>query len=213
MELKTGFRIEWAYQGNSTASGCQTWAGLIAETRKDGSAEKDFLARREYRPVQRWGIMRCGLIVFALVSLGFVCGCERRPDHPEGAGHAHTHQHAAPHGGILVEVGDHQFNVELVRDAVTGTLTLYTLDAHAENFVRTAMSAIELSITAGGQTRSLTLLPVANLATGETVGATSQYQAQAEWLKGATGLAGTIARLDFNGAEFQQISFGSKVGR
>ena len=157
--------------------------------------------------------MRNGMIVFALVSLGFFCGCERRSDHAEGAGTAPTHQHAAPHGGILIEVGDHQFNVELVHDAASGTLTLYTLDAHAENFVRTAMSTIELSITAGGQTRSLTLLPMANAATGETVGATSQFQAQAEWLKGATSLAGTIARLDFNGAEFQQVSFGSKVGR
>ena len=148
------------------------------------------------------------MIVFALVSLSFFCGCERRSDHAEGAGHTHTHQHTAPHGGILIEVGDHQFNVELVHDAATGTLTLYTLDAHAENFVRIALPAIELSVTAGGQTRSLTLLPVANAATGETVGATSQYQTQAEWLKGATGLTGTITLLDFNGAEFRQVPFG-----
>lgn len=109
---------------------------------------------------------------------------------------------------MLIEVGDHQFNVELVHDAAAGTLTLYTLDAHAENFVRTAMPAIELSVTAGGQTRTLSLLPVASAATGETVGATSQYQAEAPWLKGATALTGTITRLDFNGAAFGQVSFG-----
>jgi hypothetical protein len=152
--------------------------------------------------------MRNGMIVLALVSLGFFCGCERRPDHAEDAGATHTHQHAAPHGGMLIEVGDHQFNVELVHDATTGTLTLYALDAHAENFVRTGMPAIDLSVAAAGQTRSLTLLPVANAATGETVGATSQYQAQAEWLKGTAGLTGTIARLDFNGTAFAQIPFG-----
>lgn len=152
--------------------------------------------------------MRNEMIVLALVSLGFFCSCERRPGHAEGAGATHAHQHAAPHGGMLVEVGDHQFNVELVHDAATGTLTLYTLDAHAENFVRTAMPAIELSVATGGQNRSLILLPVANTATGETIGATSQYQAQAEGLKGATNLTGTIARLDFNGAEFTQIPFG-----
>ncbi len=78
-----------------------------------------------------------------LLSLALACGCGRPHDHAAEPGHVHTHQHAAPHGGMLVEVGDHQFNVELVHDAGTGTLTLYTLDAHAENFVRTAMPVIE----------------------------------------------------------------------
>lgn len=152
--------------------------------------------------------MRNGMIAFALASLGFFCGCERRSDHADGAGHNHTHQHTAPHGGILSEVGDHQFNVELVHDAATGTLTLYTLDAHAENFVRIAMPAIELSVAVGGQARALTLLPVANAATGETVGATSQYQVQAEWLKDVSSLTGTLVLLDFNGAKFTQVPFG-----
>jgi len=143
-----------------------------------------------------------------LLSLALACGCGRSHDHAAEPGHAHTHQHAAPHGGMLVEVGNHQFNVELVHDAATGTLTLYTLDAHAENFVRTAMPAIELSVTAGGKARTLTLLPVANTATGETVGATSQYQAEAAWLKDASGLTGIITRLDFNGAAFEQVPFG-----
>ena len=152
--------------------------------------------------------MRNGMIAFALVSLGFFCGCERRSDHAEGAGAAPIHRHSAPHDGILVEVGEHQFNVELVHDAATGTLTLYTLDAHAENFVRTAMPAIELSVAVGGQARALTLLPVANAATGETVGATSQYQVQAEWLKDVSRLTGTLVLLDFNGAKFSQVPFG-----
>lgn len=152
--------------------------------------------------------MRNRMTILALVSLGFFCGCERRSDHAKGAGTAPTHQHAAPHGGILIEVGDHQFNVELVHDAAAGTLTLYTLDAHAENFVRIAMPAIEIAINAGGQTRSLTLLPVANAATGETVGATSQYQVQAEWLKDLSRLNGTVILLDFNGAKFTQVPIG-----
>ncbi len=151
--------------------------------------------------------MRFEMIVLALAFMGFLCGCERH-DHAEGAGAAHIHQHAAPHGGLLAEVGRHQFNVELVHNPVAGTLTLYTLDAHAENFVRTAMPSVELLVRAGQEARTVTLLPVANAATGETVGATSQYQADAAWLKGATGLTGTITRLDFNGAAFEQIPFG-----
>jgi len=153
-------------------------------------------------------MMRVIGLTITLLSLALGCGCGRPHDHPETTGHAHTHQHAAPHGGRLIEIGDHQFNVEILHDAATGTLTLYTLDAHAENFVRTAMPGIELTVAVGGQARALTLRPVANAATGETVGATSQYQAEAAWLKDATGLTGTITRLDFNGARFEQVSFG-----
>lgn len=153
-------------------------------------------------------MMRVIGLAITLLSFALGCGCGRPHEHPETAGHASTHQHAAPHGGMLIEIGDHQFNVEIVHDAATGTLTLYTLDAHAENFVRTAMPAIELAVAVGGQTRSLTLLPVANAATGETVGATSQYEASTEWLKNASDLTGTIGLLDFNGVKFSQVPFG-----
>ncbi len=140
-----------------------------------------------------------------LLLAGFLCSCERPPAPADHV--APEHHHTAPHGGLLVEVGSHQFNIELLHDAATGTLTLYTLDAHAENFVRTAMKSIDVTLHTGGQIRSLTLKPVANSATGETVGATSQYEAQADWLKAAEKFTGIITELDFNGTKFSGIPF------
>ena len=145
------------------------------------------------------------LYAMGLLIAGFLCSCERPP---APANHvAPVHHHTAPHGGLLVEVGSHQFNLELLHDAATGTLTLYTLDAHAEHFIRTAMKAIDVTLHTGGQVRSLTLKPVANPATGETVGATSQYEAQADWLKAAGEISGIITELDFNGVKFSGVPF------
>jgi hypothetical protein len=147
------------------------------------------------------------LCTLCLLLAGLLSSCERPPAPAEHV--APTHHHTAPHGGVLVEVGSHQFNLELLHDAATGTLTLYTLDAHAENFVRTAMRAIDVTLHAGGQIRSLTLKSVANPATGETVGATSQYEVQDDWLKASGEISGIITELDFNGTKFSGIPFAS----
>ena len=147
------------------------------------------------------------LCTLCLLLAGLLSSCERPPAPAEHV--APAHHHTAPHGGLLVEVGSHQFNLELLHDAANGTLILYTLDAHAENFVRTAMRAIDVTLHAGGQIRSLTLKPVANPATGETVGATSQYEVQDDWLKASGEISGIITELDFNGTKFSGIPFAS----
>jgi hypothetical protein len=157
---------------------------------------------------------------FLLLTLAplLTIGCSRSHDHAHadaksaggGAhGHGHGHAHAAPHGGLLIEVGDHQFNVELVLDRETGRIAAYILDGHAENFVRIAQPAIELRLSEPA--RSVVLQPVANPATGETVGNTSQFEATAPWLKESGSLVGEIARLEIRGATFSGLSFSLKA--
>lgn len=151
------------------------------------------------------------ILLLTLVPL-LAIGCGRSHDHAhdkaakdEAHGHNHGHVHTAPHGGLLVEVGDHQFNVELVLDRETGRLAAYILDGHAENFVRIAQSAIEVRLK--DPARVLSLAAVANPATGETVGNTSQFEATAPWLKSAGDVAGEIVRLEIRGATFSALSF------
>jgi hypothetical protein len=139
------------------------------------------------------------LAALFILTLG---GCSR----PESASGAGGHVHRAPHGGMLVEVGDHAYNLELVRDAAAGKLTAYVLDGHAENFVRITAPAIELVAITGGERRLLMLQAVANAATGETVGDTSQFEAQADWLKSTGEFPGTISSLEIRGNKFQNIA-------
>ena len=139
----------------------------------------------------------------ALALSTVLSGCSKSPNQRAASG---GHVHTAPHGGTLIEVGDHAYNLELVRDASAGKLTVYILDGHAENFIRIAAPSIELVAIAGGERRPLTLQAVANAATGETVGNTSQFEAQADWLKNTAEFPGTVASIDIRGTKFNNIA-------
>lgn len=152
------------------------------------------------------------LSAFILALAAGLAGCSRQQSHDhDHAGHNHdhgadhAHAHTAPHGGSLCALGDHQFNVEFVLDAVAGKLTAYALDAHAENFVRIAAPSLEIRVTTPAPSRTLILTAVANAATGETVGNTSQFEASADWLKGAANISGTLTRFEAQGTSFQNV--------
>jgi hypothetical protein len=131
-------------------------------------------------------------------------GCGDSHDH---SSHGGGHHHSAPHGGMLMEIGQHEYNLEFVVDSAAGKLDLYVLDGHAENFVRIAMPAIEVIATAGGKTEKLVLQPVANNATGEKAGDTSQFQAQADWLKTTPVFDGVINEINIKGSKHTFLPF------
>ena len=149
--------------------------------------------------------LRAALATALLCTLA---ACAKKDEH---AGHDHSahtqHAHAAPHGGTLIELGEHAFNVELVRDAATGKLTAYLLDGHAENFVRVSAPSFEITATVAGAKKTLTLVAVANAATGEKVGATSQFEATADWLKTTAGFNGVITALTIRDNAFKGVAF------
>lgn len=142
--------------------------------------------------------------IWVFVFVAFVSGCGKKTEteHKHGSGHVHV----APHGGTLVEIGDHAYNLELVRDDAAGKLTAYVLDGHAENFVRIKSPTIALIAMPGGTFTPLTLQAVANPATGETVGDTSQFEVNADWLKEAGAFAG-IFTIEIKGTKFEQVAY------
>lgn len=151
------------------------------------------------------------IFAFASVALVVFTGtaCSKKSAHEDA--HPH-HHHTAPHGGTLVEVGEHQFTVELVRDAAAGTLLAYILDAHAENFVRVPSPAITLIATVNATPRLVTLNAVASAETGETVGDTSFFSGQADWLKTTPTFDAVIPTLVIHGATFADVKFNFPKG-
>lgn len=121
-------------------------------------------------------------------------GCGKSESHSD-ADHGKLHVHVAPHGGTLIELGEHEANLELVRDANAGKLTAYILDGHAENFLRVPMPGFQLTAVVGGKSETLAFQAVANSATGEKLGDTSQFEAKADWLKTTGEFQGSIAEL------------------
>ena len=142
--------------------------------------------------------------VFGILLALFVSACGKRSAESAG-GHTH-HEHKAPHGGTLVELGEHAYTIELLRDRGAGKLTAWVLDGHAENFIRLKSPALQLVAMPGGKYTPLSLQAVANPSTGETVGDTSQFEVQADWLKTADGFAG-IFTVEIKGSKFEQVPY------
>lgn len=93
---------------------------------------------------------------------------------------AHGHHHEAPHGGHLIELGDHEYNLEVVFPDADGNLSLYVLGAHAEEAVAVALSDVEFEIDTEDDEIEVELTAV-----GETDGKASHFTAPAASLGGA----------------------------
>lgn len=139
--------------------------------------------------------------VLAAVALTGM-GCGKEEEHGHG-GHAHEPKN----GGMLVEVGRHQFNFEILADTSAGKLTVWVLDAHAENYVRIPAPTLPVSALVDGAEKVLVLAAVANAASGEKAGDTSQFEGSAEWLKKGGGFSGVIKSVQLAGQNFGDVAF------
>jgi hypothetical protein len=115
------------------------------------------------------------------------------------------HEHSAPHGGALVELGEEFAHVEVVLDAATGKLTAYALDGEAEKSVRVKQSEIEIVVK--NPAVMITLGGVANALTGETAGDTSEFSGQSDRLKDAANFDGVIKTILIKGRQFKDVAF------
>jgi hypothetical protein len=107
----------------------------------------------------------------------------------------------------LFELGDHEFNLELVHDRAAGSITAYVLDGHAQAAVRVAAPAIALLIDRNGRTETLALAAVENQLSRETVGNTSEFSVRADWLKDATMISGKIEEITVRGSTYRNVPF------
>ncbi|HZQ48218.1 MAG TPA: hypothetical protein VFC07_14475 [Verrucomicrobiae bacterium] len=158
--------------------------------------------------------MRPAPALFLLASLSAAllltaCG-PQTPTAPPPA--AHKHEHHPPHGGTPVVLGDEQYHVEFVLDKMTGIMNAYVLDGEMENFVRIAMESFDVTAQLPDGAKKLAFHAVASNATGETVGATSKFEAQADWLKTATNFDAVLKSLNVRGTVFENVAFNFPKG-
>lgn len=150
------------------------------------------------------------LFVAGPLAVAGLIGCESKPPASTAtpARESHRHAHTAPHGGLLVELGEHFANLELLLDSATGELTAYVLSAHAEEAVRISQSEIELTLEPPGRPPiELRLHARANALTGEMVGDTSEFAGQSDELKGMSLPAGRVSEIAVRGQRFAGVEF------
>jgi hypothetical protein len=107
----------------------------------------------------------------------------------------------------LIVFGDHVGHVELLLDSVTGRLTAYLLDGHAEHPVRLSAPALGIGVrfSQDGEWQPLTLAARANPLTGETVGDTSEFSVVSPILVDKERFEVRIGELAFRGGTIPPI--------
>lgn len=154
--------------------------------------------------------MRTLLALLAAAALATGTACKPAAA-PAPSGHA-GHHHEPPHGGTAIELGEEEAHLEFVLDAAAGKLTCYVLKAHMAGFQRITQPALELTATVGGKAETLTLQAVANASTGEKPGDTSQFEAQADWLKSAKTFDAVLKGINVRGKDYPPLKFNFPKG-
>jgi hypothetical protein len=123
----------------------------------------------------------------------------------------HEHDHPAPPGGMLVELGEEAAHLEFVSEP-DGGVRVYVLDGEAEQSVRVPEPMLELSVTSvsdAAGTRSVsgvvTLSAVASPLTGETAGDASEFTGRSDRLRAASAWSGVLDRVTVKGQPFEQV--------
>ena len=114
----------------------------------------------------------------------------------------------APHGGVLVELGNRAAHVEFVLDTTRGILTAYVLDATAQKPLRLAQGRLDLkmlSLVEGIPEVFTILAGRANAATGETFDNTSVFIGFVPQLTGRAQFQALLQRVEVNGQLFTDI--------
>ncbi len=153
------------------------------------------------RTVRNWSATALAAMAMGILSTG----CDRQ-DHGGGAGSG-GHGHASAHGGVAVELGDHQYHLDFVAEPSTGVLKAWVMDAHAENFVRVTNASWSVRITAAGVENELALQAQGNAATGEKEGDSSLFLGQADWLKGVERFTAVVPSIEIRGQTYKDLRF------
>jgi hypothetical protein len=142
-------------------------------------------------------------------------GAHADDDH-DHEGHAeHHHAEKGPHDGALVAIGDEDAHLEFVLDADTGTLKAYVLDGEAEKAVAIKQAKLQIAFTVakagdgtdeGGLPADATIVMLAAVSPSAD-GMASEFEGQADGLKGAEKFAANLTALTVGGKSFKNVAF------
>ena len=146
------------------------------------------------------------------LTAALLAGCgEKRAAAPESKA-LPKHEHKPPHHGTPVVLGNEEYHVELVLDAPAGKLQAFILDGELENFVRISAPSFTITAKLPGGEHPLVFQAVANHATGEEVGDTALFEAQADWLKTTPAFDAVIDELTVRSNSYQRVTFNFPKG-
>lgn len=170
------------------------------------------------------------LSVLTVCSLLLVAGCNKSSQpatqsasaddhgHPHGPDSDHDHQtpgqahpSGTPHGGTPVQIGDHDFHLELVHDPIEKKMLAYVLDSHMEKYVNVPVTTFELVARTAGKEYRLTFNSETN-SPNATNNSTSVFSASVPDSASVTNFEGVIPEIDLAGKTFENVTFNYPKG-
>ena len=153
--------------------------------------------------------MKTNQLLALLACLPLLNGCREkensRAEPPDRAPQKHSHAHTPPHGGTAVVLGEEEYHLEFVLDAAAGQLRAWVLDGHMEKFIRVTNESF--AVQADGRAEPLMFRAEVSNATGEKLGDTSAFAAQAEWLRDTTNFNAVIPTLPLRSKSYRDVKF------
>ncbi|MEM8883115.1 MAG: hypothetical protein AAGD14_03510 [Planctomycetota bacterium] len=158
-----------------------------------------------------------------LLALLFV-GCDHHGhdhhhdhDHDDEHGHDHDgekhgHAHAPKYGGQLIELGKHEFQVELLAYPETGELEAYLFDGCVERPVPSAMKTLAVELKLGDETVRVELTHDSMPSLVEPEGKSSKFRGQHDKLKRQDHFDGKLVEVTLAGKSFKDVPFHYHVG-
>jgi hypothetical protein len=148
----------------------------------------------------------------ALTALALLNGCKDSHSHGDPtSGHSHE-DHAPPHGGTPVIVGEDRFHLELVLDAAAAKMQAYVLDGHLEGYVAVAETNLLLIAKFDGKEEKLAFHRTIDPASGKVPAKSSVFEGNAAWLGTTRSFEGSFLAITLNGTTFNNISFSFPKG-
>jgi hypothetical protein len=124
-------------------------------------------------------------------ALVLVAGCSQDKKAGDDHGHGHSHDHATvgPHGGMIIEWGDHEHHLELKFDRAQKQATVYVVDHDVKKVQPTALVTPLLKLN--GVATPIPLVPTP--LEGETAEKSSRYVATDDALADEKPFAGALS--------------------
>jgi len=143
--------------------------------------------------------MRASFFAGLLSGLAVCCGGGTDP--PSAA--SSTHEHVAPHGGTLTELGEHFAQLETLFDPQGREVRIFVLDGHAERALQIAQAELEIELGDGPAAATILLSAVESALTGERAGATSEFQGSLPASAGAGPWTAVLRSIEVRGRRFE----------
>jgi len=152
------------------------------------------------------------LLLLLSLSVATLAGCGENKAKPAEQETPAKHAHKPPHGGTPVVLGNEEHHVELVLNPLEGRMDAYIMDGELDNFQRIKAESFPMTVRLPDQEQTLLFKAVPNNATGEKIGDTSMFAAQAPWLKAAKSFDAVLPQIEVRGSIYTNVEFNFPKG-